>query len=169
MAAPLFPANAHRHDPYRTFKFQVLIDGQPVAGLKKMGALKKTTEAVDWRTGGDPTHVRKLPGGTKYEAITLEQGLTHDPVFEQWANLVNNIDGDAAMSLVNFRKDIVINVLNLQGAVAISYQVKRAWVSEYQALPDFDAGTTNTVGIQTIKLEHEGWDRDEAAAEPAES
>jgi phage tail-like protein len=169
MAAPLFPANAHRHDPYRTFKFQVLIDGQPAAGLKKMGALKKTTEAVDWRTGGDPTHVRKLPGGTKYEAITLEQGLTHDPVFEQWANLVNNIDGDTAMSLVNFRKDIVINVMNLQGAVAISYQVKRAWVSEYQALPDFDAGTTNTVGIQTIKLEHEGWDRDEAAAEPAET
>jgi phage tail-like protein len=169
MPAPLFPANAHRHDPYRTFKFQVLIDGQPVAGLKKMGALKKTPEAVDWRTGGDPTHVRKLPGGTKFEAITLEQGLTHDPVFEQWANLVNNIDGDAAMSLVNFRKDIVINVMNLQGAVAISYQIRRAWVSEYQALPDFDAGTTNTVGIQTIKLEHEGWDRDEAAAEPSES
>ena len=165
-----FSVNAHRHDPYRTFKFQVLMDdGRPVAGLKKMGALKKTTEAVDWRTGGDPTHVRKLPGGTKYEAITLEQGLTHDPVFEQWANLVNNIDGDAGMSLVNFRKDIVINVMNLQGAVAISYQVKRAWVSEYQALPDFDAGTTNTVGIQTIKLEHEGWDRDEAAVELPES
>ncbi len=169
MAAPLFPANTHRHDPYRTFKFQVLIEGKPVAGLKKMTALKKTTEAVDWRTGGDPTHVRKLPGGTKYEAITLEQGLTHDPVFEQWANLVNNIDGDTAMSLKGFRKTIVINVMNLQGQVAISYQVKQAWVSEYQALPDFDAGTTNTVGIQTIKLEHEGWDRDEAAAEPAES
>lgn len=169
MAAPMFPANAHRHDPYRTFKFQILIDGQPVAGLRKMGALKKTTEAVDWRTGGDPTHVRKLPGGTKYEAISLEQGLTHDPVFEQWANLVNNIDGDAAMSLVNFRKDVVINVMNLQGAVAISYLVKRAWVSEYQALPEFDAGTTNTVGIQTIKLEHEGWERDEAVTEPSES
>jgi len=169
MPAPLFPANAHRHDPYRTFKFQVLIDGQPVAGLKKMSALKKTTEAVDWRTGGDPTHVRKLPGGTKYEAITLEQGLTHDPVFEQWANLVNNIDGDAAMSLAQFRKDIVINVLNLQGTVAISYQVRRAWVSEYQALPDFDAGTTNTVGIQSIKLEHEGWSRDESVSEPSES
>lgn len=169
MAAPLFPANAHRHDPYRTFKFQVLIDGQPVAGLKKMSALKKTTEAVDWRTGGDPTHVRKLPGGTKYEAISLEQGLTHDPVFETWANLVNNIDGSSAMSLKNFRKDIVINVLNLQGTVAISYQVKRAWVSEYQALPDFDAGTTNAVGIQSIKLEHEGWERDEAVAEPVES
>jgi phage tail-like protein len=169
MPAPLFPANAHRHDPYRTFKFQVLIDGKPVAGLKKMSALKKTTEAVDWRTGGDPTHVRKLPGGTKYEPITLEQGLSHDLVFEQWANLVNNIDGDRAMSLVKFRKDIVINVLNLQGVVAISYQIRRAWVSEYQALPDFDAATTNTVGIQTIKLEHEGWERDEAVTEPAEA
>ena len=169
MAAPMFPANTHRHDPYRTFKFQILIDGKAVAGLKKMSALKKTTEAVDWRTGGDPTHVRKLPGGTKYEAITLEQGLTHDPVFETWANLVNNIDGDTAMSLKNFRKDVVINVLNLQGTVAISYQVKRAWVSEYQALPDFDAGTTNAVGIQSIKLEHEGWDRDESVSEPTES
>ncbi len=168
MPAPQFSVNAHRHDPYRTFKFEILIDGKAVAGLKKMTALKKTTEAVDWRTGGDPTHVRKLPGGTKYEAITLEQGLTHDPVFERWANLVNNIEGDDAMSLFKFRKDIVINVLNLQGMVAIRYQVKRAWVSEYQALPDFDAGTTNTVGIQTIKLEHEGWYREEAA-EPKES
>jgi len=170
MAAPLFPTNAHRHDPYRTFKFQVILeDGKSVAGLKKMSALKKTTEAVDWRNGGDPTHMRKLPGGTKYEAITLEQGLTHDPVFEEWANLVNNIDGDSAMSLVKFRKNITINVLNLQGVVAISYKVKRAWVSEYQALPDFDAGTTNAVGIQSIKLEHEGWERDTDTPEPTET
>jgi phage tail-like protein len=169
MAAPLFPANAHRHDPYRTFKFQVLIDGQPVAGLRKVSALVRRTEAVEWRTGGDPTHVRKLPGQTRYDPIILEQGLTHDPVFEQWANLVNNLDGDSAMSLRNFRKDIVINVLNLQGNVAISYRVKRAWVSEYQALPALDAEATDTVGIQIIKLEHEGWDRDEAVAEPTES
>jgi len=134
-----------------------------------MSALKKTTEPVEWRTGGDPTHVRKLPGGTKYEALTLEQGLTHDPVFEDWANKVNNFDGDVAMSLKGFRKDIVINVLNLQGQVAISYKVYRAWVSEYQALPDFDAGTTNAVGIQTIKLEHEGWERDLSVVEPQET
>jgi phage tail-like protein len=169
MAAPMFPVNAHRFDPYRTFKFQVLINGVPVAGLKKMTALKRTTEAVSWRTAGDPTHERKLPGATKFEPITLEQGLTHDPVFEQWASLVNNIQGDSAMSLKNFRKDIVINVLNLQGKIAISYKVYRAWVSEYQALPDFDAGTTNAVGIQSIKLEHEGWERDVAVPEPAES
>jgi len=169
MPAPLFSVNAERYDPYRTFKFQVLIDGKPVAGLRKMTALKKTTETVTWRTGGDPTHERKLPGGTKYEPITLEQGLTHDPVFEEWANLVNNIQGDMGMSLKNFRKNIVINVMNLQGTPVISYKVYRAWVSEYQALPDFDAGTMNTVGIQTIKLEHEGWERDEAVKEPSES
>ncbi len=169
MAAPLFPVNTHRHDPYRTFKFQILIDGQPVAGLKKMGALKKKTESVAWRTAGDPSHERQLPGGTSDEAITLEQGLTHDTVFENWANLVNNAEGDGGMSLKNFRKDIVINVLNLQGQVAISYKVFRAWVSEYQALPELDAGSMNTVGIQTITLQHEGWQRDVAVAEPSET
>jgi phage tail-like protein len=169
MAAPMFPVNAHRHDPYRTFKFQLLIDGKPVAGLRKMSALKKTTEAVGWRTGGDPTHERRLPGATKYEAVTLEQGLSHDPVFEAWANLVNNIQGDKAMSLKNFRKDVVINLMNLQGVPAISYKLYRAWVSEYQALPELDAGVTNKVGIQTLKLEHEGWERDASLAEPAET
>ncbi len=169
MAAPLFPVNAHRYDPYRTFNFQVIVDGAAVAGLKKMSVLKRTTEAVKWRSAGDPTHERILPGGTSYEPITLEQGLTHDPVFERWANLVNNIQGNAAMSLRNFRKDIVINVLNLHGVVAISYKVYRAWVSEYQALPEFDAGTMNAVGIQSIILQHEGWERDVAVAEPAET
>jgi phage tail-like protein len=169
MAAPQFPANAHRYDPYRTFMFQVIIDGAPVAGLKKMSALKKTTEAVKWRSAGDPAHERVMPGGTSFEAVTLEQGLTHDPVFENWANLVNNIQGNAAMSLVNYRKDVVINVLNLQGQVAMSYTLTRAWVSEFQALPEFDAGSMNAVGIQTLILQHEGWERDTSVTEPAES
>ncbi|MFC7335842.1 phage tail protein [Haloferula chungangensis] len=169
MAAPLFSANAHRYDPYRTFMFQVVIDGAIVAGLSKMGALKKTTESVKWRTAGDPAHERVLPGGTSYEPVSLEQGLTHDPVFENWANLVNNIQGSAAMSLKDFRKDIVLNVLNLQGSLAISYKLYRAWVSDFQALPDFDAGSMNAVGIQSITLQHEGWERDTAVTEPTES
>lgn len=169
MAAPMFPVNAHRHDPYRTFKFQVLIDSQPVAGLRKMGSLKKKTDPVKWRTAGDPSHERVMPGGSSYEAVTLEQGLTHDPVFENWANLVNNIDGDAAMSLKNYRKDIVVNVLNLQGQVAMSYKLRRAWVSDFQALPDLDAGSMNTVGIQSVTLQHEGWQHDTGVAEPSES
>lgn len=169
MAAPTFAVNAHRFDPYRTFKFQCLIDGQPVAGLQKMTALKKTTEQVKWRSAGDPSHQRVIPGGTSYEPVTLEQGLTHDPVFETWANLVNNIQGDGGISLVNYRKDIVINVLNLQGVVAMSYRLYRAWVSEFQALPDFDSNSMNAVGIQSITLQHEGWERDTAVTEPSES
>jgi phage tail-like protein len=169
MAAPLFPVNAHRYDPYRTFMFQVIIDGRPVAGLRKMGALKKKTEPVKWRTAGDPTHERIMPGGTSYEPVTLEQGLTHDPVFEQWANLVNNIQGPGGMSLKNFRKDVVINILNLQGIVAISYKLFRAWVSDFQTLPDLDAGNMNTIGIQTITLQHEGWERDTSVVEPTET
>ncbi|RNC65270.1 MAG: phage tail protein [Desulfuromonadales bacterium] len=169
MAAPLFPVNTHRHDPYRTFKFQVVIDGKVVAGLKKMGALKKKTTPVKWRASNDPSHERVMPGGTSYDPVTLEQGLTHDPVFENWANLVNNIQGNAAMSLKNYRKDIIINVLNLQGQVAISYKLYRAWVSDYQALSDLDAGNMNTIGIQTITLQHEGWERDTSVPEPAET
>lgn len=169
MPAPMFPANAHRFDPYRTFKFQVLIDGKSVAGLKKMGALKRKTEPVKWRTAGDPAHERIMPGGTSYEPIVLEQGLTQDPVFEAWANLVNNIEGDAAMSLKNFRKNIVVNVLNLQGQVVLSYKIFRAWVSDYQAMPDLDATSMNAIGIQTITLQHEGWERDTAVSEPTEA
>jgi phage tail-like protein len=169
MPAPMFPVNAHRYDPYRSFKFQVLIDGQVVAGLTKMTALKKTTEPVKWRSSNDPSHERILPGGTSYEPVTLEQGLSHHLKFEEWANLVNNIEGDGGMSLRNFRKDLVINVLNLQGVVAISYKLFRAWVSEYQALPDLDAATMNTVAIQSIVLQHEGWQRDPAVSEPTET
>ena len=169
MAAPLFPANAHRFDPYRTFMFQVVIDGAPVAGLKKFSGLKRTVEAVKWRSAGEPNVERVMPGGATYEPITLEQGLTHDPVFENWANLVNNIQGNAAMSLVQYRKDITLNIMNLQGAVALSYKVFRCWVSEAQLVPELDAGTRNSVGIQMIKLENEGWERDTSVGEPTET
>jgi phage tail-like protein len=168
MASPKFPANAHRHDPYRNFKFQIIIDGQPVAGLTKVSALHKKTEVIEYREGGDPTSSRKLPGRTEYLPITLEQGISHDPVFEQWANLVNNIDGDAAMSLKNFRKDIVLNLINLQGSVVKSYRIYRAWVSEYMALPVLDANHS-AVAIERIVIQNEGWQRDEAVSEPTES
>ena len=170
MPAPMFPANAHRYDPYRTFKFQVVIGGQTVAGLSKMGALKRTTESVKWRSAGDPSHQRNMPGGSSFEAVALEQGLSHDPVFAEWANAVNNVsEGDAGMSLVNYRRDVVINVLNLQGIPAITYQLRRAWVSEFQALPEFDANNMNTVGIQMITIQHEGFVRDLGTAEPTET
>jgi len=164
-----FTVNTHRFDPYRNFKFKVKWDGQYVAGLSKCSSLKKTTEMTDWREGGDPSTGRKLPGKTSYEAITLEAGVTHDTAFEDWAQLVNNFQSDAAMSLKNFRKDgVTIDVFNLQGAKVISYNVYRCWVSEYQALPELDA-SRNAVMIQTIKLENEGWERDTSVTEPTET
>lgn len=170
MPAPTFPVNAHRYDPYRTFKFRVSINGVVVAALSKMTALKKKTEAVQWRSAGDPSHQRVMPGGTTYEPVTLEQGLTHDPVFEEWASAVNNLpQGDAGMSLRSYRREVVIDVLNLQGLPALTYRLHRAWVSEFQALPDFDANTMNAVGIQSITIQHEGFERDPATAEPAET
>jgi phage tail-like protein len=170
MPAPMFPANPHRFDPYRTFKFQVVIGKTTVAGLSKMGALKRSTETVKWRRAGDPSRHRVMPGGSSFEAVTLEQGLSHDPVFEEWANSVNNVaEGDKGMSLKNYRRDVVINVMNLQGTPAITYRLTRAWVSEYQALPEMDANSTNTVAIQSIKIEHEGFVRDTGTTEPVET
>ena len=163
-----FTVNTHRFDPYRNFKFKVKWDGQYVAGLSKCSALKKTTEMTDWREAGDPSTGRKLPGKTSYDAVTLEAGVTHDTAFEDWANLVNNFQGDGAMSLLNFRKDITIDVFNLGGQKVLSYNVFRCWVSEYQALPELDA-SGNAVMIQMIKLENEGWERDVSVVEPAEA
>ncbi|AGP41511.1 phage tail protein [Sorangium cellulosum] len=165
---PQFSVNSHRSDPYKNFKFRVILDGRPVAGLSKMSALKKTTEAIEWREAGDPSIVRKLPGRTKFEPITLEAGLTHDATFEEWANLVNNLDGSAAMSLAKYRKDLAIEVLNLQGTPVFRFKVRRAWVSEYQATPEMDANA-NAVAITMIKIEHEGFQRDTTLQEPAET
>jgi phage tail-like protein len=162
-----FTANPQRFDPYRNFKFRVKIDNRYVAGLSKCSALKKTTEKVDWYESGDPSTPHRLPGKTSYEAITLTAGVTHDSAFEEWANQVNNFQGDAAMSLKNFRKNLTIEVYNEAGQLALSYQVFRCWVSEYQAIPELDAGG-NAVALQTIKLENEGWQRDTAVQEPTE-
>jgi phage tail-like protein len=168
--AKLFINNPQRLDPYKNFKFRVKFEPGPdyVAGLSKCSALKKTTEMVEWREGGDPSTSHKLPGKTKYDPITLTAGVTHDTTFEDWANLVNNFQGDAAMSLKNFRKNITIDVFNEQDVKVLSYHVHRCWVSEYQALPELDA-SANAVMIQTIKLENEGWERATPPTEPTET
>lgn len=164
-----FTVNPQRFDPYKNFKFRVKWDGRYVAGVSKVGALKKTTEIVEHREGGDPSSSRKSPGRTKYEAITLERGVTHDKDFEQWANKVWNFGSGlgAEVSLKDFRKDIIVEVYNEAGQLAIAYKVYRCWVSEFQALPELDANA-NAVAIQTIKLENEGWERDYSISEPAE-
>jgi len=164
-----FSVNAQRFDPYKNFKFRVKWDGRYVAGISKVSSLKRTTEVVEHREGGDPSTSRKSPGRSKFEAITLERGVTHDTEFEKWANKVWNFDAGlgSEVSLRDFRKDLIIELYNEAGQLAISYKVFRAWVSEFQSLPDLDANA-NAVAIQTIKLENEGWERDYDVVEPAE-
>ena len=164
-----FSVNPTRFDPYKNFKFRVKWDGRYVAGISKVSALKRTTEVVEHREGGDPSTSRKSPGRSKFEAITLERGVTHDTEFEAWANKVWNFGAGlgAEVSLRDFRKDITIEVYNEAGQLALAYKVFRCWVSEYQALPDLDANA-NAVAIQHIKLENEGNERDLEVPEPAE-
>jgi phage tail-like protein len=164
-----FTVNAQRFDPYKNFKFRVKWDNKYVAGISKVSSLKRTTEVVKHRDGGDPSSSRKSPGRTEYEAITLERGVTHDKEFEQWANKVWNFGSGlgAEVSLKDFRKDLIIEIYNEAGQLALAYKVFRCWVSEFQALPDFDANA-NAVAIQHLKLENEGWLRDNEVAEPSE-
>ena len=164
-----FSVNTRRFDPYKNFKFRIKWDGNYVAGISKISMLKRTTEVVKHREGGDPSSSRKSPGRTEYDAITLERGVTHDPDFEAWAHLVWNFGANLGqeVSLQSFRKDIIIEMYNEAGQKVIAYNVYRCWVSEYQALPDLDANA-NAVAIQHIKLENEGWDRDSSVTEPTE-
>jgi phage tail-like protein len=164
-----FSVNAQRFDPYKNFKFRVKWDGRYVAGISKVGALKRSTELVEHREGGDPSTSRKSPGRTKFEAIQLERGVTHDTEFEKWANKVWNFGSGlgAEVSLKNFRKDLILEVYNEAGQLALAYKLFRCWVSEFQALPDLDANA-NAVAIQHIKLENEGWERDYDVTEPSE-
>lgn len=164
-----FSVNPQRSDPYKNFKFRVKWDGRYAAGVSKVSALKRTTELVEHREGGDPSTGRKPPGRTKYEAITLERGVTHDVEFEKWANKVLNSGSGlgAETSLKDFRKDIILEVYNEAGQVVLAYKIFRCWVSEFKALPDLGANA-NAVAIQHIKIENDGWERVHDVVEPAE-
>ena len=166
---PPFSVNTLRFDPYKNFKFRVKWDGRYVAGVSKVSTLKRTTEVVKHREGGDPSSSRKTPGRTEYDAISLERGITHDTDFEAWANKVWNFGSGlgAEVSLKDFRKNVLIDVYNEAGQLVLSYVVYRAWVSEFQALPDLDAGA-NAIAIEHLKLENEGWERDLSLQEKAE-
>ncbi len=156
--------NTNRLDPYRTFRFKVKWDNLYVAGLSKMSALKRSTEMVEWREAGENIISRKLPGKSKFEGVTLEAGVTYDTAFQDWAELVNDFKSHSLVNLEEFRKNITIDVFNESGIKVISYNLFRCWPSEYQALPDLDAGA-NAVAITTLKLELEWWERDAAVTE----
>lgn len=163
-----FPTNPHRRDPYRASKFQVILDGRIVPYVSRVCPLRRRTDVAIWRDGNFPSHFMTAPGPTSFDPIVIERGITHDTTFEDWAALSYSPRGDAAISLKNFRKDMLINLLNQQGTVVLSYMVFRAWVSEYQPLPELDANG-NEVAIETVVLEHEGFERDTAVSEPTET
>jgi len=164
-----FPANPTRLDPYKNFKFRVKWDGKYIAGISKISGLKRTTEVLEEREGGDPSTSHKSPGRTKYEAITLERGVTQDPGFSNWAGLVWNFGASlgSEVPLANFRKDIYLELYNEAGQLVLAYKIHRCWVSEYQALPAMDANFS-AIAIEHIKLENEGWERDTSVTEPPE-
>lgn len=164
----MFPINAHRYDPYKNYKFRLVMDNKPVLGVSKVSALKRSTEVVKHRSGGENSIDHKSPGRTSYEAITLERGLTHDPEFELWASTVHSYAGDSLMDLAGYKKDLTLEVMNEKGQVAFRYFLHDCWVSEYTAIPDLDANA-NAVAIESLKLELEGWERDPATTEPDEA
>lgn len=163
-----FAVNPHRLDPYKRFKFQIIVDGEIVPGVSYVSALSRRTEIVSFRSGSFLNQFLKAPGLTRFDPIVLKRGITHDTTFEDWAELAYSPAGDAAMSLKNFRKDMRINLLNQQGSIVLSYMVFRAWVSEYEPLPELCADA-NEVAMETVVLEHEGFERDRSVTEPVET
>ena len=168
MAKP-FTVNINRFDPYKAFRFLVYFGASttPVAGVSKVSSLKRSSDVVEYKQGGDAI-TRKGLGRTKYKSITLERGVTHDPDFEEWANAAQVLDkGSPSASLANLRKQLRIDLLNEAGQPVHRYYIHRCWVSEYQALPDLDGGG-NAIAIEHIKLENEGWEHDLTLTEPKE-
>jgi len=165
-----FEKNVGRLDPYKNFKFQVFFEGRldAVAGVSKVSALKRTTEVVSHRDGGDESTPRLSAGASKFEPITLERGVTFDRDFEEWANKVYSTAGSGAVSLAGFRRNLIIKVYNLQGVPVKAYKVFRAWVSEYTALPELDANA-NAIMLESVVIQNEGWERDNKVVEVLET
>lgn len=163
-----FSVNATRIDPYKNFRFRLLFAGVAVAGVSKVSGLKRTIEPVTHREGGAPANKNISPGLASFEPITIERGITHDDEFEKWALSVYNPDGPGLMSLKNFRRDISIELYNLQGVKVRAWNAFRCWVSEFTAVPELDANA-NGVAFESIVLQNEGFMRDEAVIELAET
>lgn len=164
-----FSVNINRFDPYKNYRFLIFLGDTvaPVAGVSKVTGMKRSSDVIDYKEGGNAITLKGI-GRTKYEPITLERGVTHDPDFENWANAAQVLDkGSAKSSLAELRKTVRIVLQNESGQPVQQYIVYRCWVSEFQALPDLDAGG-NAVAVQHIKLENEGWERDTSVGEPDE-
>jgi len=165
-----FSVNTLRFDPYKAYRFLVYFDTStsPVAGVSKVTGMKRSSEVIEYKEGGNGIILKGL-GRTKYEPITLERGVTYDTDFHDWANSSQVLNtGAPSTSLKSLRKEILIVLLNEAGQPVHRYAIHRCWVSEFQALPDLDAGG-NAIAIEHVKFEHEGWERDVSLTEGAET
>jgi phage tail-like protein len=161
--------NASRRNPYAHYKFQITWDGRRVAGFDKASALQSTAEPVEHREGADAGLSPTSSGKTKFEAITLERGVTHDAEFARWATRVQD-SGDplgSEPSAIDLRTDLTIELYDEAGRLVRAHRILRGWVSEFQAIPDLDANA-NAVAIEHLKLENEGFERDPEVVEPAD-
>ena len=143
-------------------------DGRYVAGVSSVSGLRRVTDVIHHREGGDPSSERKSPGLTHFDASHLERGMTHDQAFEEWANSVWDVGAGAGAesALRNFRKDVGLELSNEAGQLVLAYRLFRCWPSEYTALPDLNAATSG-VALQSLVLQTKGWERDLEIAEPS--
>lgn len=163
-----FAVNAHRRQPYPGHRFRVVMEGRVVAGVSRVGPLRRDTEVVVHRTGGDrPVSVRS-PGRSSFAPVVLERGVTHDADFEGWASLVFQPDGPPEVALASYRRDLRVELLNEAGQVALAYLLFGCWPSSYEALPELDANGHAQVAIQRLELQLEGFQRDADVTEPTE-
>ena len=164
-----FTATALTYDPYRKFKFLVKWEGQYVMAVHKVSSITKSIDAIDWRTGGDSNFGAKVPGLTKWEPITLERGLSADAAFQKWMIEVNRYTkagGQENEAVHNFRKNLQIEMYDLQNDLVMTINVYNAWPSKL-TIADFDA-KANELAIEHIELQNEGWDLTPGAAPAAE-
>jgi|HubBroStandDraft_6_1064221.scaffolds.fasta_scaffold908529_2 phage tail-like protein len=141
-----------RNDPLRNFRFRLEIDGVQRAGFSEVAIAETTTDAIDYREGNEPAHVRKLSGLNKYGNITLKYGVTTDSIeLFNWHKKI--VDGQIASN----RKKVTIVVMDEAGADKARFLVSEAWPVKYDP-SDLNA-KGNEVFIEALELANEGMER----------
>jgi phage tail-like protein len=128
--------------PYTKFNFQLEVGGTPVAGFSEISGVNMESGIIEYREGSDPTHVRKLPGLSKYGNITLKRGFTDDTYLADWRKTVIN----GAVE----RRDGAIILMNEQGLPALRWEFTNAWPSKLEGAAM--NATANEVAIETVEL-----------------
>jgi phage tail-like protein len=153
---------AQRRDPYRNFNFRILFDGTEVAACRKMSALDATVNVVKFRAGNSLSTVDEaMPGRVEFPPVTFEGGVTDDLTFEAWARALVRHGHErqpTRQTEPNFRKDIEVLVLDVDGRPVRRYKLYHCFVSKFTQISDL-AADGNDVLIETLEITHEGFER----------